>query len=292
MANFIKRPHATAEYTPDSIQELIKCKADPIYFIENYVKVHAPTKGKVPMILFDYQKEMLLAIHEHKDVIILASRQLGKTTVVAMYILWMTCFYDDKTCVIASKAMKHATEIMARIKFAYEELPDWLKPGCKYYSRTSIEFDNGSTINSEATSEKTGRGGSPDFLMVDEIAFLNKRIQTEMWASLAPSLSTGGKFVITSTPNGDSDLFATLWRGAKSAANSFFPVQVMWYQHPDRDDAYYKDMAGKLGPVKVRQELDCCAGSSLINTSLGIKSLEDLYAHLSKGKNEVCNISD
>ncbi len=179
------------------------------------------------------------------------------TTVVAVYILWMTCFLDDKLCVIASKALNHAVEIMSRIKFAYEELPAWLKPGCRYYSRTSIEFDNGSKIKSEATSEKTGRGGSPSLLFIDELAFLRRRIQDEMWASIAPSLSTGGKFIVSSTPNTDSDLFAQLWRGANSGANSFVPVKALWYQHPERGEEYYKEMVGKLGELRARIELDC-----------------------------------
>lgn len=261
----IKRPNANSEYTPDTIQELRKCMVDPIYFIENYIMVVDPVKGSVPMKLYEYQKEMLKSIHENKDTIVLASRQMGKTTVVAMYVVWMTCFppYDSdgkpkpQYCIIASKAMAHATEIMSRIKFAYEELPEWIKPGCKYYSRTSIEFDNSSKIKCEATSEKTGRGSSPSFLFIDEIAFLSRRIQDEMWASLAPSLSTGGKFVLTSTPNGDNDLFASLWRGANSGGNNFHPIKALWYQHPDRGESYYKDMLGKLGPVKARQELDC-----------------------------------
>lgn len=253
----IKRPHKESEFTPELITELKRCSVDPIYFIENYIKVVDPIKGAVPMKLFEYQKEMLKSIHENKDTIILASRQMGKTTVVAMYVIWMTCFQSEKLCIIASKAMAHATEIMSRIKFAYEELPEWLKPGCKFYNRTSIEFDNDSKIKCEATSEKTGRGSSPSFLFIDEIAFLSRRIQEEMWASLAPSLSTGGKFVLTSTPNGDSDLFATLWRGANSQQNNFHPIKALWYQHPSRDEEYYKDMLGKLGPVKARQELDC-----------------------------------
>lgn len=253
----LKRAYAESEYTPQSIRELARCKVDPIYFLTNYVKVAHPVKGSVPFDLYDYQIEMVKSIHENKDTIILASRQLGKTTVVAMYMLWYSLFLEDKKCIIASKAMAHATEIMSRIKFAYEELPEWLKAGCKFYNRTSIEFDNGSKIKCEATSEKTGRGESPSILFIDEIAFISRRVQEEMWASITPSLSTGGKFILTSTPNGDSDLFATLWRGAQSKTNSFNPLQVMWYQHPDREDAYYQEMLGKLGELKTRQELDC-----------------------------------
>lgn len=257
MAAGIKRANKELEYTPDQIVELQKCAKDPVYFIRNYVKIQHPTRGSVPFELYDYQLEMIDAVHNHKDTILLCSRQLGKTTVVSMYILWMTTFQEDVVAIIASKAMSHATEIMSRIKYAYEELPDWLKAGCKFYNRTSIEFDNGSKIKSEATTEKTGRGSSPTIVFLDEIAFISKRIQDELWASLAPALSTGGKFVLTSTPNGDDELYANLWRGAMSGQNSFFPVKVLWHQHPDRGPEYYEEMKGKLGPVKARQELDC-----------------------------------
>jgi hypothetical protein len=271
----LKRPFAESEWTMQRIQELKRCQEDPIYFITNYVMIQHPTKGTIPMALFDYQLEMIDTIHNNKDSIILASRQLGKTTVVAMYMLWVTTFNPDKLCVIASKNMGHAVEIMQRVKFAYEELPEWLKAGCKFYNRTSIEFDNGSRIKSEATSDKTGRGNSPSIIYIDEIAFVRKRIQEEMWSSLAPSLSTGGKVIITSTPNGDTDLFATLWRGAMAGLNSFKPLQVMWYQHPERDQRYYDEMKGKLGPVKTRQELDCdfVSSDALLISSLKLNQL-------------------
>ena len=160
-SEFIKKAYSNSEYTPEQIEELKKCFHDPIYFMKTYVKVMHPKKGVVPFELYEYQEEMIDVIHNNKDVLLMASRQLGKTTVAAIYILWMATFQEDKLCVIASKAMAHATEIMGRIKFSYEELPNWLKAGCKFYNRTSIEFDNGSIIKSEATTEKTGRGGSP-----------------------------------------------------------------------------------------------------------------------------------
>jgi hypothetical protein len=271
----LKRAHATSEFDPEKILELRRCKKDPIYFMEKYIKVQHPTKGAVPFVLYEYQKEMVLAIHENKDTILLCSRQMGKTTVAAMYILWFATFHKAKRCVIASKAMAHAVEINSRVKFAYEELPEWLKAGCTFYNRTSIEFDNKSVIICEATSEKTGRGSSPSIIFLDEIAFISRRIQDEMWGSLTPSLSTGGKFVITSTPNGDSDLFATLWRGAMSGQNSFKPLQFLWWQHPDRDEKYYKEMVGKLGEVRARQELDCefLSSDALLINSIRLNQL-------------------
>jgi hypothetical protein len=254
---FIKRANATAEYTPEALADFTRCAKDPIYFMTNYVWISDPKKGPTLFKLFDYQIEMVQHIHENKDTVILASRQLGKTTVVAMYMLWFALFHKRKKCIIASKGMGHATEIMSRIKYAYEELPNWLKCGCKFYNRTSIQFDNGSEIKCEATSINTGRGDSPSILFIDELAFIPRRIQDEMWASITPALSNGGKFIMTSTPNGDNELYSTIWRGANSQQNSFKPLRVMWYQHPDRGQEYYNEMKGKLGELKTRQELDC-----------------------------------
>jgi hypothetical protein len=253
----IKRAFATSEYTPNSVMEVKRCIEDPIYFMKKYVKIMHPLHGAVPFELYDYQEEMVRAIHENKDTILLCSRQMGKTTVAAMYLLWMAMFQDDKRCIIASKGMSHAVEIQSRVKFAYEELPHWLKPGCKYYNRTAIEFDNESKIICEATSENTGRGSSPSVIFLDEIAFIPRSIQDAMWSSLTPALAMGGKFILTSTPNGDSDLFARLWFGAKAEQNTFKPLEFLWWRHPDRDKSWYDDMASKLGPIKAKQELDC-----------------------------------
>jgi hypothetical protein len=258
--DLIKKANATCEYEPWHLVEIEKCMNDYVYFIKTYVKIQHPTKGTVPFDLYDYQVDILNLVHNNKDSLILAARQCGKTqTVSTGYILWFATFFDDKDCRIASKNMKHATEIMSRIKFSYEELPSWLKAGSKFYNRTSMEFDNGSKISTEATTEKTGRGGSPSLIFIDEIAFVSKRIQDELWASLAPSLSTGGKLVLTTTPNGDSDLFARLWRESVANINNFANILITYDRHPERgpDSGYYEEMLGKIGELRCRVELRC-----------------------------------
>ena len=256
---YIKRAHAQSEYSPFQLLELERCSEDPIYFMENYVKVQHPTDGVVPFKLYEYQREIIDLIHNNKDSLILCSRQLGKTTLAAIYILWFATFHEAKECVIASKNMGHAVDIMERIKFAYEELPNWLKAGCLFFNRTSIKFDNNSVIKSQATTEKTGRGNSPAILMLDEVSFVARKIQEKIWASIAPSLSTGGKLIMTTTPNGDQDLFARLWRGSISGNNNFKNITVLYTRHPDRgpESGYREDMISKLGELTVRVELDC-----------------------------------
>lgn len=275
---FIKRPNQLTSYTSEQILELRKCALDPVYFITNYIKVQHPLKGSMPFNLYPYQKKCVKAFQENRWVITLQSRQSGKTTVIAAYILWYATFNSDKSVLVASNKNNNAIEIMARIKYAYEELPDWLKAGCNYYTKHSMEFDNGSRVWSEATTETTGRGKAISLLMLDELAFVPGKIQEQMWSSIAPTLSTGGSCIISSTPNGDQELFSRLWNEAKLGvnslggdenANSFFPVEVHWTEHPDRGDAFKAEMLNKLGETKWRQEFEnefLSSDDLLINT--------------------------
>lgn len=74
----VKKAHTEMEYTPEQIKELYKCKQNPIYFIEKYVKVQHPVKGSVPLILHPFQKKLIQAYVTNRYNIVLASRQVGK----------------------------------------------------------------------------------------------------------------------------------------------------------------------------------------------------------------------
>ena len=141
---------------------------------------------------------------------------------------------------------------MQRVRFAYEECPDYIRCGVTSYNKGSMDFDNGSRIIAQTTTETTGRGMSISMIYMDEFAFVEPQNKArEFWTSLSPTLSTGGKCIITSTPNNDDDLFAQLWRGANKlqdeygnpaevGLNGFRPKFVHWSQHPDRNDEWAK----------------------------------------------------
>lgn len=213
------------------------------------------------------------------------------TLTAAMYLLWFAMFTKDVTVLIASKNQGHALEIAARVKFAYEELPSWIKCGLKFYNRHNVEFDNGSRVISEATTEKTGRGLAISKIYLDELAFINPRIQKALWSSLTPTLSTGGSAIISSTPNGDTELFASLWRAAmsegdgKPGMNGYVPFRVYWQEHPERDEKYWDEMVSQLGLLQCRQEVGCSYSKTPINTSIGKTTMEELYAAL--GEQEI-----
>lgn len=73
-----KRAGELSEYRPEDIQNLARCMKDPIFFMENYIMVKHPKRGLVPLVLYDYQKRMVDALMNHKDIVMLASRQMGK----------------------------------------------------------------------------------------------------------------------------------------------------------------------------------------------------------------------
>jgi len=210
----IKAPFQKTQYTRDQFQELLKCASDPLYFIENYVYVQHPTQGRKPFKMWDFQKKLVSTYWKYTNSICMILRQSGKTASSAAYLLWYACFNPDVTILIAAHKFKAASEIMMRVKYAYEELPDFLRPGVTKYNQQNIAFDNGSRIVATTTTADSGRGMSISLLYLDEFAFVKKNIATEFWASISPTLSTGGRCIITTTPKSDEDMFAELWFGA------------------------------------------------------------------------------
>jgi hypothetical protein len=131
-----------------------------------------------------------------------------------------------------------------------------------------LDFENGSRLVSATTTENTGRGMSISLLYCDEFAFVRPTIASEFWTAISPTLATGGKCIITSTPNSDEDQFAQLWRGANDTfdefgnetelgRNKFKAFKSKWQEHPERDEKWASDMKAQLGEERFRREIEC-----------------------------------
>lgn len=210
------------------------------------------------------------------------------STISSMYLLWFAMFHDTKTVLIASNRNKGAMEMISRIQYAYQFIPAWLKPGITDdgWNKHTIKFDNESSIDSEATTESSGRGASISLLYLDEFAFVPNNIAEEFWTAITPTLSTGGDCIMSSTPNGDSNIFAQIWRGAQVDANGFYPIEVKWDQPPGRDEAFKEKQINKIGERRWRQEYECEFLSSdallidslvLINLTKAIQDITPSY---------------
>lgn len=152
-------------FTPDQVDEYRRCADDPIYFIENYVKIVSLDHGAVLAKLFPYQKRIIKAIHENRRVISKLFRQSGKSTVIACYISWYITFNDLKRVAILANKASIAREIFSRVQFTYENLPFWLQQGVKEWNKTSLELENGSQCFCAASSPSSIRGKSINFLL-------------------------------------------------------------------------------------------------------------------------------
>lgn len=267
----VKKPNARESYTEEQIREVIKC-ADPTtgpeYFLTNYFYIQHPTKGRLRYEPYEYQKKLVHTYHNFRYSISLMPRQTGKSTTAAGYLLWYAMFVPDSTVLVAAHKYTGSQEIMQRIRYAYESVPDFVRAGVTSYNKGSIDFDNGSRIVSATTTENTGRGMSISLLYCDEFAFVRPTIASEFWTSISPTLATGGKCIITSTPNSDEDQFAQIWRQANKqldeygnetdvGINGFKAYRSSWQEHPDRDDKWAIGMRAQLGEERFRREMEC-----------------------------------
>jgi len=267
----VKKPHTRETFTEEQVQEFARC-ADPVtgpqHFMRHYFYIQHPTKGKMLYQPYDYQKRLIDTYHQNRFSISLMPRQTGKSTSAAGYLLWYAMFVPDSTILIAAHKFTGSQEIMQRIRYAYEDTPDFIRAGAVSYNKGSIDFDNGSRIVSSTTTENTGRGMSISLLYCDEFAFVRPTIGREFWTSISPTLATGGKCIITSTPNSDEDQFAVLWKGANKCEdefgnpkdigiNGFKSFRSYWNEHPDRDDQWAVEQRAQLGDDRFRREMDC-----------------------------------
>lgn len=209
------------------------------------------------------------------------------TTTAAGYLLWYAMFVSDSIILVAAHKYSGAQEIMQRIRYAYEACPDFIRCGVTSYNKGSIEFDNRSRIVSSATTENTGRGMAISLLYCDEFSFVRPSISTAFYTSIMPTLSTGGKAIITSTPNSDEDQFGIIWREAnmmideygnatKVGKNGFSAYKAIWSAHPDRDEEWEKAERSRMSEEKFLRE-HCCefvqTDDTLIST-MCLRSLE------------------
>jgi hypothetical protein len=267
----IKAPHKRQSFTDQQLEEFVRC-ADPItgpqYFLNKFFYIQHPTRGKMLYHPYDYQRRLIDTYHNYRFSISMMPRQTGKSTSAAGYLLWYAMFVPDSTILIAAHKYTGSQEIMQRIRYAYELCPDHIRAGVTNYNRGSIDFENGSRIISATTTENTGRGMSISLLYADEFAFVRPGIAKEFWTSISPTLATGGKAIITSTPNSDEDQFALLWKGANKCEdefgnptdigiNGFKAYRSYWHEHPERDEEWAKEQRNQLGEDRFRREMDC-----------------------------------
>ena len=247
-------------------KEYVKCAKDPVYFMKKYCVVQHPMKGKVPFHLYEYQEKSLETFEEHRFNVILKARQLGLSTLTAGYSLWMMTFHSDKNILVIATKQDTAKNLVTKVRVMHANLPSWLKQKCVEDNKLSLRYINGSQVKAVASGEEAGRSEALSLLILDEAAFIDK-IET-IWAAASQTLSTGGKCIALSTPNGVGNWFHKTWEGAENGTNDWNFIRLHWNLHPERNDEWRAEQDKLLGPSLAAQECDCdfiTSGQSVID---------------------------
>jgi len=262
-------------YTRENLIEIIKCKEDPVYFIENYVKIQTDN-GMELFKLRSFQKEMIIKYNDNRMIISKVARQMGKTICSSAYFLWFSIFHNKKKTLILANKKELTDEIIMKIKDMIQELPLFLTMGVKAWNQSTIHFSNGSIIKASATSGSSGRGSKNDIVYCDELAFVPKNILEEFMMSVYPSITSSekSKFIITSTPNG-YNAFYKIFVGAERGENGFEYVQAKWDVDGIRGEDFKRDIIDKFGERYFNQEFECL-WTSRSDSMLNSKQLEKL----------------
>lgn len=264
----------------DELKQLAQAVQN-IFFFSTFIWVINPIHGRVKFNLYPFQKSVLYQFLKERFNIILKFRQAGITELISMYCLWLAMYHPNKKIAIISIKDSVAKKVLKKIKFMYKNLPWYLQtPIANGRSGdlgtvTSMEFINGSVIESIPTSDQAGRSESLSLLVIDEAAVV--RWASTIWASSFPTLSTGGSAIINSTPYGTGGFYHNTWVDAVSGANPINPIRLYWQMHPERDEKWYRQMASVLGPRRTAQEIDgdfLSSGNTVFDLT-DIKAIED-----------------
>lgn len=268
---------------PDEIRTLAKVSQD-VFLFSTFCWVINPVLGRVKFDLYPYQKSVLYQFLKERFNIILKFRQAGITELIAMYCLWLTMYHPNKKVNIISIKDTVAKKVLKKIKFMYKNLPWYLQTPIingrtgEYGSASTMEFSNGSIIESIPTSDQAGRSESLSLLVIDEAAIV--RWASTIWASAFPTLSTGGSAIVNSTPYGVGNFYHSTWVDAVSGNSPLNPIRLRWQMHPDRDQDWYNEMATALGPKRTAQEIDgdfLSSGNTVFDLA-DIKGIEEMLS--------------
>lgn len=201
-------------------EEYKKCYSDPMYFIKKYVKIQHQTRGIIPFELYEFQEQTLKDFIAHDRNIVLKSRQMGISTLVAAYSLWVMIFNPGKNILVLSITQASAKEIISKIRIANNYLPSWLKSPPVEDNRLSLRLKNDSRVLAASSDSDSARGYSCYLLIMDECAFIEN--SAEVWTSAQQTMATGGRAILLSCVTEDTYLFTK--DGIKQIKN-FIPTE-------------------------------------------------------------------
>ena len=272
----LKKANTPIQFTEEQVIEFLRCKEDPVYFANNYIKIVSLDEGLTQFHPYDFQEKLIHNFHNNRFNICKMPRQTGKSTTVVSYLLHYAVFNDSVNIGILANKAATARELLSRLQTAYENLPKWMQQGIISWNKGSMELENGSKILAASTSASAVRGMSFNILFLDEFAFVPNHVADSFFASVYPTITSGQntKVIIVSTPHGMNH-FYRMWHDSERGKNEYVPTDVHWSEVPGRDEVWKEQTIANTSEQQFRVEFECeFLGSvnTLINPTI-LKSL-------------------
>ncbi len=254
----LKKANTAIEFTQEQILEFMRCKEDPVYFANNYVKIVSLDEGLTQFHPYHFQEKLINNFHNNRFNICKMPRQTGKSTTVVSYLLHYAVFNDSVNIGILANKAATARELLGRLQTAYENLPKWMQQGIIAWNKGSLELENGSKILAASTSASAVRGMSFNILFLDEFAFVPNHVADSFFASVYPTITSGKntKVIIVSTPHGMNH-FYRMWHDAEKGKNEYIPTDVHWSEVPGRDEKWKKTTIKNTSEAQFKVEFEC-----------------------------------
>jgi len=272
----LKKANTAIEFTEENIIEFLRCKEDPVYFANNYIKIVSLDEGLTQFHPYHFQEKLINNFHENRFNICKMPRQTGKSTTVVSYLLHYAVFNDSVNIGILANKAATARELLSRLQTAYENLPKWMQQGIISWNKGSLELENGSKILAASTSASAVRGMSFNILFLDEFAFVPNHVADSFFASVYPTITSGKntKVIIVSTPHGMNH-FYRMWHDAEKSKNEYVPTDVHWSEVPGRDDKWKETTIANTSEEQFKVEFECEFLGS-VNTLINPSKLRSL----------------
>ena len=272
----LKKANTPIEFSEEQIIEFLKCKEDPVYFANNYIKIISLDEGLTQFHPYHFQKKLINNFHNNRFNICKMPRQTGKSTTVISYLLHYLIFNDSVNIGILANKAATARELLARLATAYENLPKWMQQGVLVWNKGNIELENGSKILAASTSASAVRGMSFNILFLDEFAFVPNHVADSFFASVYPTITSGKntKVIIVSTPHGLNH-FYRMWHDAERGKNEYIPTDVHWSEVPGRDAEWKDTTIANTSEQQFKVEFECEFLGS-VNTLINPSKLRNL----------------
>ena len=244
------------------INILKKCSKNVLQF-SRFVKI-LTDHGLDDFRPYSFQKKLLKKFSDglkpesigRRNHIVIASRQCGKTTIIAIYALWYMIFNPDKSVAIMSHKLDAAKEILYKIKEIYCNLPEFIKPAATINNNKILKFENNSYIIAVACSSNAIKGRAVDLLIADEAAFIRKPDFDDLLKSVFPTQVSrrNAQMILISTPNSIHQGFYEIWKRAINGKNSFVPSKIRLNCVPYRNEEWKEQMIRDYGAAFFERE--------------------------------------